>query len=465
MNAPLLVVQMQRLGDIIMTFPLLQLLRLRFPAHPLWVVADPKFFQPLSPLVPDIQFFSLEQAASLRGTPFHLVINVSLRESAASLCAELTADQHFGLYMRAAERHIHGFWHLYRASLTCNNRHNRFHWADLHLLDMTQDAAVPLPPSPARLAAGRGRIGLFVGASSAEKHPDATFWGTLARCLLARGYRPFFLGGTAERTLGQEAAHLARMPEANFCGHFSLTELAGVLQSLDIFITPDTGPMHLAVLLGTPTLNLSLGPVHARETGPAQPGHHVLRAGLSCAGCWGCTRRAQQCRLPFTPEGVARVADAVLHAPETLSAHPLRGMQLFRTERTADGLHDMLLLHGAAAAGRASLEVFWQTFFLGLYCPARLPAAQQALTQVRQRHPRLASALHSQLRRLELELTRACRQGTILADNFWQAHAPLIRPLSGFVHMALQNGDWRPAAWRSALDTLGMLHSLCEKAD
>lgn len=47
---PVLVLQLQRMGDLILTFPLLSRLKQRWPGHPVWVVAEPQFFRELMPL-------------------------------------------------------------------------------------------------------------------------------------------------------------------------------------------------------------------------------------------------------------------------------------------------------------------------------------------------------------------------------------------------------------------------------
>ncbi|WP_348981287.1 hypothetical protein [Salidesulfovibrio onnuriiensis] len=49
---PVLVLQMQRMGDLILSFPLFLWLERAFPGHPVWVVAEEGFYKPLMPLAP-----------------------------------------------------------------------------------------------------------------------------------------------------------------------------------------------------------------------------------------------------------------------------------------------------------------------------------------------------------------------------------------------------------------------------
>ena len=68
---PILVIQMQRMGDLILSFPLFLWLMRRYPGHPLWVAADPRFFRPLRPIDPTVHYledFSTERTGELSNT-------------------------------------------------------------------------------------------------------------------------------------------------------------------------------------------------------------------------------------------------------------------------------------------------------------------------------------------------------------------------------------------------------------
>ena len=62
----------------------------------------------------------------------------------------------------------------------------------------------------------------------------------------------------------------------------SLPELASLLARAGRVVGGDTGPLHLAAALGSPTLSL-YGPTLASRNGP--PGHPTLQSPLDCAGC------------------------------------------------------------------------------------------------------------------------------------------------------------------------------------
>lgn len=469
MSDPVLVLQMQRMGDLIMTFPLLAWLQHRHRGHPLWVVAEERFFRPLQALSPSVVYFPPEAAPRLRGVRFRAVCNVSHRADAAALCGQVQAQERFGPWEKDGATYINGPWALYRASLVHNNRHNRYHWGDLQLLDHLGDPpSLPRPGSPAAPNTTSRKVCLVVGASEPEKRPDAAFWGTLARNLLDRGLFPFFVGSETDSPLGAAAAKLAGMPAGNMCGRFNLTELGSVLRETRLCITPDTGPMHLANWVGAPVLNLSMGPVNPWETGPANPGQLVLRARTSCSGCWRCHQAGQRCRQPFAPGAVAALAAMLVNRPASVAHWHSPGLELLHSQRDARGLYRLCPTNPPATEGarprcRDMVATLWQEWFWASLTPSTgatgaatardFSRLTQAMHTLAERAPRLHQRMHAAMVRLEQELSRHISGRVEMAPprDFWRMHPPFLRPLTGYLHLRLQNGNHDLAAWRSAL--------------
>lgn len=158
-------------------------------------------------------------------------------------------------------------------------------------------------------------VGLFPGAEwgPSKRWPWRRF-ADLATELRPRlpGIRQMIVVGPKEIWLGvrvhEESGKLHPMigPDLDLAG------LAAVLGQLDLLVTNDSGPMHLAAALGVPTVAL-FGPTDRRRTAPAGPGHTVLSRDLWCSPCF---RR----RCPLLHHGclrgigVGRVADAVVAA-------------------------------------------------------------------------------------------------------------------------------------------------------
>ncbi|WP_297669432.1 glycosyltransferase family 9 protein [uncultured Desulfovibrio sp.] len=462
---PVLVLQLHRMGDLILTFPLLLHLQRLHPDCPLWVVADPRFFRELMPLAPKVVFFTPEHCDALACRSYTAAINLSSAPVAAACMGRLKAPCKLGPVADADGLHIRGFWQLYRAALTQNNRNNAFHWADLHQLDLTPGPDLSREGHARPAPAGTRRVGLVLGASEEAKRPDAAFWARLAVRLAANGAPPVFLGGPAEAELGAEVARRSGLHDANCCGKLSLGRLAALMRTLDLCITPDTGPMHLADFLGVPVLNLSMGPVHARETGPSAPGQWVLRADMSCVGCWQCNRAHLYCKRAFAPLPVAQTALRLLEhsaaTPADAAPAASAGLALYRTGRDALGLHTLTRSPSAPpSACRPLLEDLWQAVFLYLYNPRQEALLQERLARLAAVHPRLVRNIAEHLSRLCAVCAARLRQGSRLPENFWRTQPGILRLFTGHLHMFLQNTGFDREGWNVALTRLGALASL-----
>lgn len=462
---PIAVLQTQRMGDLILTYPLLLWLGRRFPGHPVTVVAEPDFAAPLAPLSPPVAYLPLARGEALAGREHALVLNLSIRPEAAALAGRIPAATRLGpvLGSDGAVR-VAGDWQLYRASVVQNNRHNRFHWAELNALDVipVPDMAATAWPSPRAGGPGRRRVGVFVGASERDKRPGVQFTADLVRELARRGLVPVLLGGPGEVSLGDEAARRSGIPVTNLCGKLGLKELAILGQDMALLVTPDTGPMHLAAWTGWKTLNISIGPVSAHETGPYQPGHFVLRPRMSCRGCWGCLRGRTVCRERLDPARVAYVAARLARGEDDrLAGAAIPGYELLESGRDALGLY---ALHPRAGGGgvdaREAMGAFWRAAFGWLFMVWDETAPRRALAGLDAAYPRLSPVLRVGLSGLGAGLARSARRGGVPDAGFVAGCAPCLRPLAGFFERVLQNGDGQKAARQRCLTLLERMAAL-----
>lgn len=457
---PILVLQMQRMGDLILSFPLFLWLQRKYPNQPIWVVAEERFFRPLMPLSPRVTYFPWAGTGVLLKQEFSLVLNLSVQPRAAELAGQVRADRKIGPLVENGCRRVRGAWQLYRQSLVQNNRYNRFHWADLNALDVIPLSVMRATSfdEPRRLTPEQTKIGLFLGASEPAKRPTPLFWAELVRALLDRGLRPALLGGPAERPLGQEVAKAFGGPVLNLCGKLDLGELAAIGQTLQVLVTPDTGPMHLAAWTGLRVLNLSLGNVNPWETGPYFPGHLVLRPTGSCAlGCWACTRGELRCHRPYSAKRTAFLIQAMLQGTDDrLQGLTPPGLALLSSGRGPAGLYSLTRLDARTPGAHRLLSRFWTAYFgwrLGLWGEDQARSTWEGLSQ---NQPKLARALTGRLPALSRSLGEGLRRGS-LEDSFW-AEAPLmLRPLTGFLLPLLQNRDFARQGWIDAVAWLDAL--------
>ncbi len=105
------------------------------------------------------------------------------------------------------------------------------------------------------------------------------------RLIAERKAAVIFTGGAADReTIGRIVA-MMKGRVLNWTGETSLKELAALASLADLFITTDTGPMHLAAAAGGKVVAL-FGPTAPWRTGPYGAGHVVVRKDLECSPCF-----------------------------------------------------------------------------------------------------------------------------------------------------------------------------------
>ena len=459
--------QMQRMGDLILTYPLMLWLERQYPGHPIYVAAGEQFYKPLMRFSPAVNYFPFTDINRFLGQSYEAVINLSHLEIAASLTYHVQAERKFGPTLPPSRNlYIEGIWELYRASLVENNLYNRYHWADLNALSvvpLSRIAETRFDP-PRTLTKSENKVGLFLGASEEGKRPTAEFWAELINHLLGRGMRPVLFGGPAEVELGDEVMRLANAPALNMCGKLSLDELGLIGQTLSLFITPDTGPMHLAAWTGLKCLNLSMGFVNPWETAPYQPGHYVLRSDLDCAkGCWHCTRDRLYCHDAFDPKRVAVLATrmAAGDSSEKLARMKLPGLILHETGRDEYGLYSLNRLDDTPPDEESLISRFWQAFFGSRADIMDDNAVHSAWQDVTTQSPETAERFLGHIPEMSRQFIHGFKTGALQDDAFWTSGPRLTRPFAGFCEMQLANGNYRKDVWTFAMAHLEALTTFC----
>jgi 3-deoxy-D-manno-octulosonic-acid transferase/heptosyltransferase-1 len=96
-------------------------------------------------------------------------------------------------------------------------------------------------------------------------------------------------------------------PSVNLEGQTTLRDLAYLYKLSRLLITTDSGPMHIAAAMNTPTVAL-FGPTDPSRTGPYGKGHIVVRKKISCSPCFLKKCDTKRCMKEIT---VVKVFEAV----------------------------------------------------------------------------------------------------------------------------------------------------------
>jgi lipopolysaccharide heptosyltransferase I len=192
-------------------------------------------------------------------------------------------------------------------------------------LEVVRHLGLPLPATPEfpvvfprkAFAAAHPRIALAPCSRWETKNWPAARFVEVARALRAQTGAHFFLVGAPEdrAVCGTIAAALGAAA-VDLSGQTSLIELGSVMQAMDLALTVDSGPMHIAAAVGVPVLAL-FGPTDPRRTGPYGAQHRVVSAPVAdCAICFRarCRRGDLACMARITPDLVIAAAREMLRA-------------------------------------------------------------------------------------------------------------------------------------------------------
>lgn len=133
----------------------------------------------------------------------------------------------------------------------------------------------------------RGKVvGVHPGAAfgSAKRWMGDRYAQVLDRLIGTQGVEAILFGSRQERPIAESIrGHMAERPLV-LSGRTRLSELMAMIACCDLFISNDSGPMHLAAALGVPTLAL-FGSTDQVATGPLGPAVAVLNKNVECSPC------------------------------------------------------------------------------------------------------------------------------------------------------------------------------------
>ena len=159
-------------------------------------------------------------------------------------------------------------------------------------------------------------VGLNPGTGRAITQWPAHRYAKVAEDLAAQTEATIVLLGSAAEQAEAEAVRRAlpsRVRLLDLVGRTSLTDLAAVLTRLSVVITGDTGTMHLAAAVNTPIVAI-FGISDPTRSGPLTPRSVVVHGNLWCRPC-GRNRRPPSRCADGTPDCLTSVStDDVVYA-------------------------------------------------------------------------------------------------------------------------------------------------------
>ncbi len=129
-------------------------------------------------------------------------------------------------------------------------------------------------------------IGISPGATygSAKRWFPERFAALCDRLCEPTGVQLVIFGGPNERAVGEHVRKLMKCPVVNLCGRTNLREAAALTEKCSLFITNDSGLMHVAAALDVPVVAI-FGSTNPVTTGPVGINSHIVRVPVPCSPC------------------------------------------------------------------------------------------------------------------------------------------------------------------------------------
>jgi heptosyltransferase I len=271
----LCILRLSAIGDTCHVVPLVRTLQRVWPTTRLtWVIG--RVEARLMSLLPGVEFITIDKRAglaaarslraSLRGRRFDVLLHMHLSLRASLVSALISANIRLG-FDRARARELQ--WLFTNAQIEPRLRQ--------HVLDSFQGFLgalglpqgdlqwnLPLPAEAQHYAAALvpdAQPTLIISPCSA--HPARNWrperYAAIAEhAVQAHGMRVILCGGPSalERAMGASIERRVAVPIVNQIGADTLPQLLALLARASMVLCPDSGPAHMATMVGTPVIGL-----------------------------------------------------------------------------------------------------------------------------------------------------------------------------------------------------------------
>jgi len=294
-----LLIQLKRIGDLILTVPAIAALRKAFPATNISLVAA-HGSRELLPAIP-----GLDRTFVARGRVSDAPQFFAVAKAKFDCCLDFSRTDRsaFLTFLSGAERRI--TYDTIRRERLRQLSYNEFvpsqvrfiHTIDHHLAllgplgvhNVSREICLKLPATTkARVAEiiantglGNDFVVLHPGSARAEKFWVARRWAEVADQMFENGQLRCVLTGGKLRIEREQIARIKahlRHPIVDLSGELDLLLLGGLLQRARLLVTIDSAPMHLAAAFGTPQVAL-FGPTNPFHWRPRSTPATILHGG------------------------------------------------------------------------------------------------------------------------------------------------------------------------------------------
>lgn len=314
----ILVITLSNIGDVVLTLPVISVLRKEFPGAQLSVMVGPRakgvfdgdprlarviVYEKHLPFKHKIRF-----ALGLRKQRFDLVVDLKntlfpFLLGARYKTGPLPKAPKSISHMR--DRHL---WKLKSLGIAIQGYDASGIWIspedENYISRFLEDNAIDK---------SHALVALNPGGRNAIKRWSAGGFACLSDALVdAYGAKIIIVGDEEEQALASEIAVKMKNKPIIASGKTSIRQTACLLKRCKLLISNDSAPLHIAASVNTPILAI-FGPTDANMYGPTGRGDIVVKRDLPCAPCReAACRQNHECMDLITPDEVFAAAKKIL---------------------------------------------------------------------------------------------------------------------------------------------------------
>jgi heptosyltransferase-2 len=327
------------IGDAVLCLPALECLKALYPSSSVTVLtksrAVPVFRH--NPAVEDI--IEYEDRSRHSGIKGRLVLSGEIRERRFDLAVlfQNAFDAAFIAYISRIPRRV-GYARDLRTKLLTTpvpvtkeikSRHQVYYYLNIV---KALGGSVPASPVP-RIYLAKDELAwageflrkngldksVLIGAAPGASYGPAKRWmpehfaTVLKEFSFRHGAVPIIFGGAEDAETCKTVSDLVPGKHLNLAGTVDLRQFMSILSYLKVFITNDSGPMHISAALGVPTVAV-FGSTDPALTGPLGPQVRVMIKKADCSPCFEreCLYNDFRCLASIKPEEVLEAAESMM---------------------------------------------------------------------------------------------------------------------------------------------------------
>ncbi len=312
----ILLISLSNLGDVILTFPVIDILKRDIPRAHLSVVVGPKA-QPLlngNPYIKKVYIFDKNRSGlqklswliSLQKKKFDLVVDLRNTAIPFLILARYRTPPQFGNFktMHMKTKHLNRLRSILNFETESKRRYALFPSAsDVVYVDNILREDMQFNKK------------FFVVAPGAANHikrwTPQGFAGVCDQLMESLKVKIIFVGDQHDIPIVNAINQLMHHKALNLCAQTTLTQLAELLRRATLVVTNDSAIMHMASYLNIPIVAI-FGPTDPKKYGPWSSQNFVVQKRIFCSPCEksGC-RYHHECMNDIQPSEILNIVHQI----------------------------------------------------------------------------------------------------------------------------------------------------------